>query len=476
MVFSEPLFLFVFLPLVMGGYYLSPKSMKNLFLAISGLIFYAWGEPIYVFITIIATTIDYFVGIIMEKYRGNKAVMRTALIVSLAISIGQLIFFKYLFFINGNLNNWFSLSLPIGQMIPVVGLSFNTFQSMSYTIDLYRGNVGIQRNFINFFAFSTLFPQIVAGPIVCYGDIEEEVDEREFTVDMIGEGISLFVVGLAKKVLLANNIGLLWATVKTMDYGNLSAITAWIGVCAFAFQIYFDFSGYSDMAVGLAKMMGFHFPKNFDYPYMSKSISEFWRRWHITMGNWFRNYLYIPLGGNRKGTLRTLLNLFIVWFVTGLWHGASWNFIIWGLYFGVILILERLFLGKLLEKLPDWLRIVYSFVLVLFGWLLFDGVGTNVYDLGEMFRLTFAYIGSMFGVGGGFIDKSGLYLLQNYGIMLAVCAFASTDKMKKFGDWLLKKSPRLVGYAMPVVKTAMFVLVTAYLVDSTYNPFLYFNF
>lgn len=476
MVFSEPLFLFLFLPAVMIGYYLSPKAMKNLFLAISGLAFYAWGEPMYVVVTIAATTIDYFVGIIMEKYRGNKLIMRTALIVSISISVGQLIYFKYWMFIMGNIGFFMGRNIEIIKMIPIVGLSFNTFQSMSYTIDLYRGNVGIQRNFINFFAFSTLFPQIVAGPIVCYGDIEDEVDERKFTIDMVGEGISLFIVGLSKKVLLANNIGSLWTSVKAMEYGELSALTAWIGIIAFAFQIYFDFSGYSDMAVGLAKMMGFHFPKNFDYPYMSKSISEFWRRWHITMGNWFRNYLYIPLGGNRKGTMSTLLNLFAVWFVTGLWHGASWNFIIWGLYFGIIIILERLFLEKLLEKLPSFLRIIYSFVLVLFGWILFDGVGTNVLDIGEMFTLTFKYIGAMFSANGKFFDQSGLYLLLNYGFILLICAVASTDKMKKLGDYLTEKFPNFIGYSMPIVKIAMFILVTAYLVNSSYNPFLYFNF
>jgi alginate O-acetyltransferase complex protein AlgI len=330
-------------------------------------------------------------------------------------------------------------------------------------------NIKVQKNIINFTTYVTLFPQIVAGPIVRYADVEEEIDGRKVSVDMVGYGAGIFLKGLAKKVLLANNIGMLWTEVKAMDYSEISAFTAWLGILAFAFQIYFDFSGYSDMAVGLGKILGFNFPENFDYPYMSKSVSEFWRRWHITLGTWFRLYVYYPLGGNRKGLPRTIINLAIVWTLTGLWHGASWNFVLWGMYFGVLIIIEKLFLGDILKKIPPAISTIYTFLAVLFGWVLFD---TNT--LTDAAR----YLKAMFGGTGIGIDSLSLYQLSSYFIIMIICIFASTDLFKTFVNGIkeYKITFRAYKISLPIIQVVIMLLCTAYLVDSTYNPFLYFRF
>ncbi|MDE7194934.1 MAG: MBOAT family protein, partial [Oscillospiraceae bacterium] len=364
MVFSSLTFLFAFLPIVFIIYYAVPKRAKNVVILVSGLLFYAWGEPIYVLAMILSTFIDYTAGRLIDRYDDKPKIRTICLIVSLVMNIGLLGTFKYLGFLINSVNGWFGLSIPNPNLPLPIGISFFTFQSMSYTIDLYRRNIKVQKSAVSFMAFVTLFPQIVAGPIVRYEDVQNELDNRSVTEKMLGDGISRFITGLGKKVLIANNIGMLWSQIKAMDYGELSAVTAWLGILAFTFQIYFDFSGYSDMAIGLGKMMGFNFPENFNYPYMSHSISEFWRRWHMTLGAWFRSYIYIPLGGNRKGLPRTIINLLIVWAVTGIWHGASWNFMLWGVYFGVLIIIERLFMGKVLEKIPSFFSWLYTFVLV----------------------------------------------------------------------------------------------------------------
>ncbi len=479
MVFSTPVFLFLFLPLTLLIYYVAPKKGKNLIILLSGLLFYSWGEPIYVVVMLISTMIDYFAGLIMNKYEGRKIPRTICLIVSLVMNLGLLGVFKYSGFIAENINaiagqqiiditnmNFFGIDFLPMNMLPI-GISFFTFQSMSYTIDLYMGNVKVQKNPISFAAFVTLFPQIVAGPIVRYDDVARELDDRSITIDLIYDGIIKFIIGLAKKVLIANSIGSLWTTVKAMEMGSVSVLTSWLGILAFTFQIYFDFSGYSDMAVGLGKMMGFNFPQNFDYPYLSKSISEFWRRWHITLGSWFKSYVYFPLGGSRKGTGRTVFNLAVVWFLTGVWHGASWNFILWGSLYGVIIILEKLFLGKILDKLPTAVRMIYTMFFVILGWVLFDTA-----DLAT----AGSYIATMFGASGILVDSTALYYLATYGITFIICIIGCTDLPKKTVEFIRTKSAVVVNYAGIAVTMGLFILCTAYLVDQTYNPFLYFNF
>ena len=425
---------------------------------------------------ILSTFIDYTAGRLIDKYDDKPKIRTICLIVSLVMNIGLLGTFKYLGFLINSVNGWFVLSIPNPNLPLPIGISFFTFQSMSYTIDLYRRNIKVQKSAVSFMAFVTLFPQIVAGPIVRYEDVQNELDNRSVTEKMLGDGISRFITGLGKKVLIANNIGMLWTQVKGMDYGELSAVTAWLGILAFTFQIYFDFSGYSDMAIGLGKMMGFNFPENFNYPYMSHSISEFWRRWHITLGAWFRSYIYIPLGGNRKGLPRTIINLLIVWAVTGIWHGASWNFMLWGVYFGVLIIIERLFMGKVLEKIPSFFSWLYTFVLVVFGWVMFEAVDTSIVNIGEMFGQMFTYIGAMFGANGTVMDNTATFAIVNYGVMFAVCILGSSDMFKNAAEYIRKKAPEWVQYGFPVAQTAVMLASIAYITTSSYNPFLYFNF
>ena len=476
MVFSSPVFLFFFLPVTLGIYYAVPAKFKNFILFLSGLVFYAWGEPIYVLVMILSTFIDYTAGRLIHKYDSSPKVRTACLIVSLLMNIGLLGTFKYLGFIIESLNSAFGLGIPNPHLPLPIGISFFTFQSMSYTIDLYRRQIKVQKSPVSFMAFVTLFPQIVAGPIVRYEDIQNEIDERTITEKMVGDGISRFIVGLGKKVLIANNIGLLWSEIKAMEYGSLSAATAWMGILAFTFQIYFDFSGYSDMAIGLGKMMGFNFPENFNYPYMSHSISEFWRRWHITLGDWFKSYIYFPLGGSRKGLPRTIFNLLVVWTVTGIWHGASWNFMMWGAYFGVLIVLERLFLGKVLEKIPAFFSWLYTFVMVVFGWVLFDAVAPGTVGFASMFDQVGTYIAAMFGGNGVFMDNMAINYIVNYGLIFAVCMFGSSDVMKSIAGFIRKKAPVWVQYGFPIVNTVVMLASIAYLSTSTYNPFLYFNF
>lgn len=480
MVFSTSIFIYLFLPITLIIYYLAPKKGKNLIILLSGLLFYSWGEPIYVIVMLISTMIDYFAGLIMNHFEGRKVPRRICLIVSIVMNLGLLGIFKYSGFIAENINaiagtqiidinnmNFFGIEYLPMNMLPI-GISFFTFQSMSYTIDLYLGNVKVQKNPISFAAFVTLFPQIVAGPIVRYDDVAKELDDRSITIDLIYDGIIKFIIGLSKKVLIANSIGALWTSIKATDIANVSVVSSWLGILAFTFQIYFDFSGYSDMAIGLGKMMGFNFPKNFDYPYLSKSISEFWRRWHITLGAWFKSYVYIPLGGNRKGMARTIFNLAVTWFLTGVWHGASWNFILWGTLYGVVIILEKLFLGKLLDKIPDIFGHIYTMLLVILGWVLFDTADLPTAG---------AYIAKMFGFGGGaFIDSTAMYQIATYGITFIICIIGCTNLPKLAVEALKKKSAVLVNYGGIAVMTGMFIICAAYLVDQTYNPFLYFNF
>lgn len=486
MVFSQLTFLYYFLPIVMIVYFFSSDKIRNVLIFITGLFFYAWGEPFYVCLMLLSTAIDYTAGRLMAKYDDDNKKRKICLIVSVCMNVGLLAIFKYSDFLIDSFNGVFGTSITnpvvlvnkaLNSLYPFglnekrvelpIGISFYTFQSMSYTIDLYLRNIKVQKSFLNFASYVSLFPQIVAGPIVRYEDVANELESRTVNIAKISAGIGLFVKGLAKKVLLANNIGMVWTQIKAMDYSTISVATAWLGIIAFAFQIYFDFSGYSDMATGLGKMLGFEFPKNFDHPYISKSISEFWRRWHITLGSWFRSYVYIPLGGNRNGNFKTYRNLFITWALTGLWHGASWNFILWGLFFGVLIIIERLGFGKILEKLPSAVSMLYTFVMVLFGWVLFDT--DTLADAGR-------YYAAMFGAGGSLVDSYARYTIASNAVMLVLCILISGGLGSRLISFCEEKNKRASAVAGVAVKIGGLLICTAYLVGATYNPFLYFRF
>lgn len=467
-------------------YFFASDKIRNVLIFITGLLFYAWGEPFYVCLMLLSTAIDYTAGRLMAKYDDDNKKRKICLIVSVCMNVGLLAIFKYSDFLIDSFNGVFGTSVTnpvvlvnkaLNSLYPLglnekrvelpIGISFYTFQSMSYTIDLYLRNIKVQKSFLNFASYVSLFPQIVAGPIVRYEDVANELESRTVNIAKISAGIGLFVKGLAKKVLLANNIGMVWTQIKAMDYSTISVATAWLGIIAFAFQIYFDFSGYSDMATGLGKMLGFEFPKNFDHPYISKSISEFWRRWHITLGSWFRSYVYIPLGGNRNGNFKTYRNLFITWALTGLWHGASWNFILWGLFFGVLIIIERLGFGKILEKLPSAVSMLYTFVMVLFGWVLFDT--DTLADAGR-------YYAAMFGAGGSLVDSYARYTIASNAVMLTLCILISGGLGSRLISFCEEKNKRASAVAGVAVKIGGLLICTAYLVGATYNPFLYFRF
>ena len=467
MVFSSAFFLFIYLPIVLFAYYITPLRWRNAVLLVFNLIFYGWGEPVYIVIMFLSTAIDYTHGMLVDrcKRRGNDRGARRAVASSVIFNLALLFFFKYWDFVAQNLAAAGIGFIPVLGLELPIGISFYTFQTMSYTIDVYRGDTKVQHSILNFGTFVTLFPQLIAGPIIKYKDLGDQIDHRDHTAERFASGVQIFMVGLAKKVLLANNIGMLWDVYKATPVSELTVAGAWLGVLAFAFQIYFDFSGYSDMAIGLGRMLGFEFLKNFDYPYISRSITEFWRRWHISLGTWFREYVYIPLGGNRVGPARLCLNLLIVWGLTGIWHGASWNFLFWGLYFGVLLMLEKVFLRRWLEKLPAAVGHVYTLFLVLVSWAIFA-----VEDLGQLG----GYLSAMFGAAqGGAYNGEFFYYLSSYLPTLVVLALASTPLAAGlWGRLSLRKRQVL----LPLLILAGLLLCTAYLVDATYNPFLYFRF
>lgn len=461
MVFSSLLFLFIFLPVFLICYFMIPKPWRNFILFLGSLMFYAWGEPIYVSIMLFSTVLDYTCGRIIDRFRDHKVLPKVGLGISLVGNLGLLSYFKYADFFITNINNSFGSQFALLNLALPIGISFYTFQTMSYTIDLYRGKIDVQKNIISFGAYVTMFPQLIAGPIVTYASVGKELDNRQITLDSFGEGTIRFIEGLGKKVLLANNIGLLWDQISQTSVSELSIISGWLGALAFGLQLYFDFSGYSDMAIGLGKMLGFTFPENFNYPYISRSVTEFWRRWHITLGSWFRDYVYIPLGGNRVSTARFYSNIFVVWFLTGFWHGAGWNFIIWGLLFGILMIIERAFLLKWLEKRSRFISHVYLIFVVLVSWVLF---AQN--SLGE----ALSYLKVMFGLTGSpVVNTSTLYALTNFFVLLILGVLFATPLMKNIKE----KLPEWVLYLFYVV---VLVLSTGYLVDATFNPFLYFRF
>lgn len=427
MVFSSILFIFYFLPLTLLLYYAGPSRLRNLVLLVMSLAFYSWGEPVYISIMLFSTVFDYGNGIAIEKClsSGRKRAARAVLLLSVAGNLGILGFFKYSNFFIETVNAVGGTDFPLLELSLPIGISFYTFQTMSYTIDVYLGQARAQKNLVQFGAYVAMFPQLVAGPIVKYKDISGQLADRNVTAERFSYGISRFITGLSKKVLLANNIGMVWEQISGGNLAGLSAAEAWIGAAAFSFQIYFDFSGYSDMAIGLGELFGFHFQENFNYPYRSKSMTEFWRRWHISLGTWFREYVYIPLGGSRKGMKRQLRNLLIVWCLTGLWHGASWNFLVWGLYFGVFLTAEKLFLLRRLEALPGWVSHAYCLIFVAVSWVIF--AFDSMADV-------CTYVKSMFGLGsGGWIGEAALYYGETWGVFFVVCALCSLGifKMKR---------------------------------------------
>ncbi len=464
MVFSDSVFLFMFLPLTLAVYYAVPFAFKNTVLFLTGLLFYAWGEPVYVLIMLLSTAIDYCAGRLMDRFDSNKNIRKATLLVSVVMNLSLLGIFKYGSFFIGSVNGIFGSAIPDPGLPLPIGISFFTFQSMSYTIDLYRRNIKVQKNFIDFAAFVTMFPQIVAGPIVRYEDVSAQLACRRIDLRSMSDGITRFVCGMCKKVLIANSIGALWTDVKAQDYASMPAATAWLGIAAFTLQIYFDFSGYSDMAIGLGKMLGFDFPENFRYPYNSKSIAEFWRRWHITLGDWFKSYVYFPLGGSRGSTAATIRNTLIVWLLTGLWHGASWNFILWGLYYGVLIILEKFVFRRLLERTPSALRHILTMLAVVFGWVIFE-ITSPASEL--------EFVKAMLGFGGSFANSFTLNALHNYAVTFIAAIAISTGIPLK----ICKKLPEKRADTLSLVgEAAGMTACIACLVDSGYNPFLYFNF
>lgn len=468
MVFSSLFFLFIFLPLVLLIYYLAPRCCRNLVLFAASLIFYAWGEPVYVLLMIFSALVNYFLGLLIAGYRKEKNTARPILFLSIFINAGLLGFFKYYDFLLQAINSLFAVSLAAPGLPLPIGISFYTFQALSYIIDVYRGQVTAQRNFIAFGTYLSLFPQLIAGPIVRYQTVSKQLLQRSEGSDGFGAGVRRFITGLGKKVLLANNIGLLWSQIRQIPSSELTVCTAWLGIIAFAGQIYFDFSGYSDMAIGLGKMFGFTFPENFNYPYISQSITEFWRRWHISLGAWFRDYVYIPLGGNRSGRPALYRNLCIVWFLTGLWHGAGWNFVLWGLYYGLIIALEKAFLLKWLRRVPRFIRHLYAVFFILLGWVLFTF---------EHLPAGLHYLQALFGLGGGgFFDRQAVYFFYTHALLVGIVFFASTPGLDNIRRRLCARSSTLYYTAAMLSCLAVLILSTAYLVETTYNPFLYFRF
>ena len=466
MVFSSAAFLFYFLPITILIYYMVPDRAKNAVLLFVSLFFYGFGEPVYILIMILSIFIDYFNGLLIEKYRHRKNLSRVFLILSITANLGLIGIFKYGDFFIGNTNLLLGTNMKLLEVALPIGISFFTFQTMSYSIDVYRGEVMAQRNLITFGTYVSMFPQLIAGPIVIYKDVEKQLEEREVDTQHLSDGIQRFVLGLGKKVLLANSIGALWEQVKLLPIEDLSVATAWIGAAAFSLQIYFDFSGYSDMAIGLGKIFGFDFLENFNYPFISGSITEFWRRWHMSLSTWFRNYLYYPLGGNLEGMLITLRNIALVWILTGFWHGASWNYVLWGIYFAVVLIVEKVMLKNILPKVGGFLSRVYTLPVLMFSFVIFA-----LEDLNHLFL----YLKVMAG-NGPILDQLSLYFMSRYAVLIILLILFSTPWPYRRFVSFTRKSEKMPKLLSGVVLLGIFILSTAYIVDGAYNPFLYFRF
>ena len=463
MLFTSISFLYYFLPIVLLFYFILPNKFKNVVLFLASMFFYFYGEPKYIFLMLFEILVAYIGAILIDKYRS-----KTIFIIILIIHIGLLGIFKYTDFFIQNINNIFKSNLSLLRIILPIGISFYTFQIISYIVDVYNGKVRVQKSFLKLATYIALFPQLIAGPIVRYETIENELDNRTHSIDDFAIGARRFTIGLVKKVLIANALGELCS--KFGLEMERSVLFYWINAISYMLQIYFDFSAYSDMAIGLGRMLGFHFLENFNYPYISKSITEFWRRWHISLGSWFRDYVYIPLGGNRKGKLILLRNILIVWFLTGFWHGASWNFVIWGLMFGILLIIEKLWIGKYLEKLPKFVQRLYVLFIVMISFIIFNA---------DNMKIAFKNIRGLFGLNGeSFINDYTIYNIKSYAIVLIIAIIGATPLFKNIIARLKKNKfmNRTINILEPIFMIILLLIVTAYLVDNSYNPFLYFRF
>lgn len=478
MLFSSTTFLFVFLPVILAVYFLCPKRWRNTVLLVGSLYFYAWGEPKFVLVMIMTILVNYGLTLVCAscKEKGKPAGAKAAVVGTICFSIGMLAFFKYSNFflsnLNGTIGKMAGFSVPLLEITLPLGISFYTFQTLSYTLDVYRGDVKPQKNLIHLATYVCLFPQLIAGPIVRYQTVADELEHRKENVDDFSNGVRRFVVGLGKKVLLANTAGSVFHMIGDMADSQITVGLTWMSAIAFSFQIYFDFSGYSDMAIGLGNMFGFHFLENFNYPYISKNITDFWRRWHMSLSSWFKDYIYIPLGGNRKGAVRTFVNLFIVWLLTGFWHGAAWNFIIWGLYFYVILMIEKIGFGKLLEKVPAWVQHIYALFLINLSWVIFSY--DDIHTLGVVIK-------RMFGFGGIPVwNSSTTYYVLGYLLIFLIMAIGATPGPKKLVEWMNQKLlKKRIGVATAMEVLGLLVvllLATASLASDAFNPFLYFRF
>ena len=469
MIFSSLTFLYYFLPITLIVYFLTPMPkgsprLRNLTLLVASLVFYAWGEPRYVFLMVAQCAAAWGFSFLINKYSGRKVAMAFMLI-SIAVSLSGLIYFKYANFFITNINNITGADIQLIRLLMPIGVSFYTFQLVSYSVDLYKRKIEIQRNILDFSTYVALFPQLIAGPIIRYSEIADNFAKREHSVARFAIGARRFVLGLGKKMLLANLFGELVGIFKSSS--DQSVLFVWIYLVAYTLQIYFDFSGYSDMAIGLGHIFGFKFPENFNYPYIADSITNFWRRWHMSLSKWFRDYVYIPLGGNRVKALRHIINILVVWMLTGFWHGADWNFILWGAYFGLVMLVEKFFLTKVLDKTPKPLRHVYVMLVLFVSWTFFDSVG---------FDTAFVLIGRMFGFGAsGFAGNEALYYLRSYAVPIIVGIIGTTPLIKSLGEKIAAK--KMTGTMLePVVMAVILIVTTASMVDGSFNPFIYFRF
>ena len=463
MLFTSISFIYYFLPIVIAIYFITPKKMRNLILFIASMIFYFYGEPKYIFLMLAEILIAYIGAILIDKYK-----KKSLLVITISIHIGLLCVFKYTDFIISNINSVLGANISLLRIVLPIGISFYTFQILSYIIDVYKGKVAVQKNFLKLATYVSLFPQLIAGPIVRYETIEKELDFRKHSFENFSYGVRRFTIGLAKKVLIANILGELCNKFIVTD--EKSILFYWIFAISYMLQIYFDFSAYSDMAIGLGRIFGFHFLENFNYPYISKSITEFWRRWHMSLSSWFKDYVYIPLGGNREGLKKQIRNILVVWLLTGLWHGASWNFVIWGLLFGVILIIEKVFLGKYLEKCPNFVKRIYVLFIVMISFIIFNA---------ENMRNAWENIIGLLGLNGeSFVNPYTIYYLKSYLVILVVAIIGATPLIKDITLKLKKnaKVNRIINVLEPLCIVLVLLVVTAYLVDNSYNPFLYFRF
>ena len=462
MVFTSISFIYYFLPLLLICYFVVPKKFRNIILLMFSVLFYFYGEPKYILLMLIEVLISYVIGLLIDKYK-NKNI----LIIGIFIHVLLFGIFKYFNFVIINVNNLFHSNLNLLNVVLPIGISFYTFQIISYEIDVYNKKVNVQSNILKYFLYVFLFPQLIAGPIVRYQDVNNEIDNRNVTLEMFANGLRRFIIGLSKKVIIANNLGELCNIY--LNLGDKSVLFTWIFAISYMLQIYFDFSGYSDIAIGLGKMLGFNFPENFNYPYMAKSITDFWRRWHMTLSSWFRDYVYIPLGGNKKGVLKQIRNILIVWSLTGLWHGASWNFIVWGLYFGILLILEKFILKKYFSDVPKFIKGIYTLFLVMISFVIFQG---------DNLSNDFNIIKGLFGLNGElFINNVTLYYLKGYVLFIVLGVIGATNYVKNLVIKISNgKGKKIINILEPIYLLILLIIVTMYLIDSSYNPFLYFRF